>query len=187
MAKILDKPNGVLLIDATDDVESMQRILRFKQGKFFISGLEISEINSFEPLPIFTHVMFAERNIEEYLLAKPYSLNDNDATDIVGKWDLREPYNPKFISIFTPEHNKRTCMKSIYVEFQDNPPHICIEIHDYTLPNFVEYSFEIPVNPDEDKYVKAFQYVCLVARAIDSGRIPKLITKAIGLGIKVEQ
>ena len=183
MAKMHDGPNGVLLVDATDHGISMERTLLFEQGKFFISGLEISKIISSGRLPKFTNSMFTTRYIEEYLLEEPQNLNQNDATEIVGKWDLSEPYNPNDIRIFTPEHNKKTCMKSILVAFHDNPPRIYIELQDSTLPNSLECNLEIPVKPGENKYVKAFQEVCLVAEVIARGHTSNFAGKTRLLGL----
>lgn len=183
MPKMLDGPNGVLLIDVTDSATSMERTLLFEQGKFFISGLEISKISSFEPLPKYTNSMFAIRDIDEYLLG--YHFSQDYATKIVSIFS--ELYKPNYIRFFTPEHNKRTCMKSILVKFQDKPPHIYIEIQDNTLPNSFECGFEISVKPGENKYVKAFQEVCLVAGAIASGHISNYIAKSRLMGIKVEE
>lgn len=179
-------PNGVLLVDFTDDAESMQRTLCFEQGKFSISGLEVSEIYSFEPLPTSTDTMFTKRNIEEYLLNIAHGLNQADATDMVGKWDLSEPYNPHFIKIYTPEHNEGACIKSILVEFSDNPPNICIEFCDNIVLGSVEYSYEVPVKPGENKYVEAFREVCSVARALASGHISKFLHKSELFGIKIK-
>ena len=78
-------------------------------------------------------------------------------------------------------------MKSILVAFHDNPPRIYIELQDSTLPNSLECNLEIPVKPGENKYVKAFQEVCLVAGAIASGHISNYIAKSRFMGIEVEQ